>query len=300
MPIVIPEHLLVNWRNWTCAEKAEEAADDVYRRLKLAARDWQISDLTVLHGGMVALVCSGSRGGQKVILKVNPRFRGGKDEAVTFEGLALEAWQPSGLVPRLLGVADDGYTSFLERVFPGALLHDDVDDIEERLEILGNLALQLRSCVTELPHVPLFHDSEMLKEWAQALTDAGLEDDLAELDALAVAPGPQMLIHGDLHGKNVLSRGRGWCVIDPKPCIGDPHLEHFAPLYLGIEPPHGAAGRSLIESWVIRYAQAAQLDETRLAATVRLRATALAAWSRANEPESDWCLYLEHVAAALR
>jgi len=300
MSIAIPEHLLINWRNWTCAERASEAAADVMRRLELATQNWGIEDLAVLQGGMVALVCSGRRDRREVILKVNPRFRGGKDEAVTFEWRALEAWGGSGLVPQVLGVADGGYTSFLERVFPGTLLHDEVSAIEERLEILGDLALQLRSCVDALPDVPSFHDSEMFEEWARALADAGLEDELAELESLARDETPQVLIHGDLHGKNVLTSGRGWCVIDPKPCIGDPHFEHFAPLYLGIEPPRGAAGLSLVTRWVERYAQAAQLDETRLAAIVRLRATALTAWSKANEPESDWFLYLEHVAEALR
>ncbi|MEX1286713.1 MAG: aminoglycoside phosphotransferase family protein, partial [Acidimicrobiia bacterium] len=35
------------------------------------------------------------------------------------------------------------------------------------------------------------------------------------------APPRRVLLHGDLHGGNVLARGGGWAAIDPKPLVGE-------------------------------------------------------------------------------
>jgi streptomycin 6-kinase len=45
-------------------------------------------------------------------------------------------------------------------------------------------------------------------------------------DLTADAGGAGRIVHGDLHGENVLAADREpWLVIDPKPMSGDPHYE---------------------------------------------------------------------------
>jgi streptomycin 6-kinase len=50
-----------------------------------------------------------------------------------------------------------------------------------------------------------------------------LDETLQLLDALSSADTPRVLLHGDLHHKNILSAEREpWLAIDPLPRVGDP------------------------------------------------------------------------------
>jgi streptomycin 6-kinase len=50
-----------------------------------------------------------------------------------------------------------------------------------------------------------------------------VERSLATARELAVRPGPQVLLHGDLHAGNVLDGGdhRGLVAVNPRACVGD-------------------------------------------------------------------------------
>ncbi len=54
-------------------------------------------------------------------------------------------------------------------------------------------------------------------------------DDLAlaraRSDALCATPGPPVLLHGDLHGDNLLDTGRGLVVLDPKVSLGEAEFD---------------------------------------------------------------------------
>ncbi len=45
------------------------------------------------------------------------------------------------------------------------------------------------------------------------------------VEELLADPTPQVLLHQDLHGGNVLRHGRDWVAIDPKPLVGDPAFD---------------------------------------------------------------------------
>ena len=67
---------------------------------------------------------------------------------------------------------------------------------------------------------PFRHLADAAHEWAEELPELGtvVEDLLAD-------QAPQVLLHQDLHGGNVLRAGRGWLAIDPKPLVGDPAFD---------------------------------------------------------------------------
>lgn len=62
-----------------------------------------------------------------------------------------------------------------------------------------------------------------------------LERSLATARELAALPGPKVLLHGDLHPRNVLDGGaeRGYVAIDPRACVGDPAFDLIDWVFFG-------------------------------------------------------------------
>jgi streptomycin 6-kinase len=296
----IPAHLLKNWVSWSSEEKVRSVAADVQQRLGAAVQRWGLEGLEPLGGGEVSLVCSGRRRGQPVVLKINPRFRPEK-EAIAYEVDALVAWRGSGLVPEVYEVAEDGYAVLLERIQPGTQLLEHIVRVDEQMETLGALAAQLHSHVVGVPAVPIYEEGERYREITETFLEEGMDEERRRFLEMIAEAKTTTLLHSDLHPKNVLFHHRGWCVIDPKPYIGDPHLDNFALLYApGYALPENASqARRAAESMVARYAGAAGLEETRLVELTRLHALSILAWARDRPSEREWCRYLSRLVAAL-
>jgi streptomycin 6-kinase len=210
----------------------------------------------------------------------------------------------------LYDLADGNATLLMERIAPACALREGEPMPEAQLEILGRLAVELHDADISVPgDVPTFRDSSFRKEWIHDLQRLGLDAEVEELEGLLGGLHGLALLHNDLHTRNVIrgeeKQGYGgdekkWYAIDPKPCLGDPHLDHFALLALThtitetfIPSAH------VLEDWVRRYAQAAQLDEAILAALVRLRALALTGWLRRHQGNENWLRYLDLLIKAL-
>lgn len=165
------------------------------------------------------------RTGERAALKL-----GWPDEESRHEALALQHWHGAGAV-ELLRADPHRWALLLERAGPADL--DVLDDVAA-CEAVGALYPLLHR-----PAVPrLSRLGDVVGDWARRLTDLPrdapvprrLVEHAAHL-ARAFADDPATdgtLLHGDLHGQNVLASGRadgGWLAIDPKPRSGDPHLE---------------------------------------------------------------------------
>lgn len=201
-------------------------------------------DFEVLAGGNVALVLADG----DVVVKVQPR--GHADDAyVAAEARALVHWGPSGVVPRVHDVRDDGFTYVIDRIVPGTTADDLA--FEERLDVLGALAGRLHACgPAELPR---------------------LEDGYARGWGPLPAGGERVVLHADLHGGNALRGPDGWRVIDPHAVVGDRHADVWALIDPLAPAPSGARDA---RAWIARYARAADLDPRRAAWWVAIRAAA--------------------------
>ncbi len=87
-------------RFWSGCDWAGAAAD-VLARLETAIIGWGLSEVRVMSGGVVALVCSATCGGTPVVVKLSPRVAG--SEGLGAEGEALEFWRSSGGAVELSG-----------------------------------------------------------------------------------------------------------------------------------------------------------------------------------------------------
>ncbi len=178
--------------------------------------------------------------GERAMLKLTPDRSLGVAEAA-----ALAAWRDSGRVPQVFELDDESGTLLMEAIHPGTVLADDSSGI--RLSEVVGLVLDLRHSAddqakNEFP--PLIERVEFIfaflgglletMEVAAVVPPDLVEESLVKARKLAVKPGPQVLLHGDLHPGNVLVGGdRGFVAIDPRPCIGDPAFDLIDWVFFG-------------------------------------------------------------------
>jgi streptomycin 6-kinase len=187
--------------------------------------DWRLTlDGPARHGRAALVVPVRTPAGRPAVLKLSSPH-----EEAEHEHLGLRAWDGRGAV-RLLRADPHRWALLLER------LHGDED-----LTSLGDLeACEVVAGFYARLHVAALPQLRRLSSYVDRWTDrlAALPPDAPvprRLVEQAVSLGRTLvtdratdarMIHGDLHGANVLAADREpWLVIDPKPMAGDPHYE---------------------------------------------------------------------------
>ena len=197
---------------------------------------------------------------------------------------ALRVYDGAGVVKLLAGDIDLG-AMLLERLKPGTLLSSLSDD-EQATSIAAQVMRRLR-----LPP-PTEHQFSTVSDWASGL------DKLRERYAGATGPfsaplveraetlfseligamGAPVLLHGDLHHKNIVSAVREpWLAIDPKGVVGEAEYEVGAfvrnRLFLGPKPERLLARR------VDQFADELAFDRERILGWSLAQAVLSAWWS---------------------
>jgi streptomycin 6-kinase len=146
--------------------------------------------------------------GTPAVLKIAWPHRESEQEAD-----ALERWDGDGAV-RLLARDDERHALLLERCEPGTFLSGSPAALDVLIGLLPRLWKNAEG----------FHTlADEAAWWAEYLprdvADRRLRDAaLHYIRELAPSQGPQVLVHQDLHGENVVAAQREpWLVIDPKP-----------------------------------------------------------------------------------
>ena len=195
-------------------------------RLDAAATAWSVTLGDVLSEAPTRRVIA-ARGprGEPLVLKCT--LPGPPMHA---EQLALAAFAGRG-VPRMLAGDPAVGLLLLERAVPGLALrhlarHDD--DAATRAASLLIATLPMPA-----PAAGIF---VKVTDWRRTLATAQgrlpptvLDRAAGLLLDLTAAGTERLLLHGDLHHDNIVSRGNGWCAIDPKGLIGERAVE-AAPL----------------------------------------------------------------------
>jgi len=144
----------------------------------------------------------------------------------THEAAALVRWKGVGAV-RLLAHAPSRGALLLERCHPGTPLSAEAP--ERALPVMTGLVrrLSVRAAppFTSLGDEAAHWATQLPQRWQRAgrpFERALLDKAVGLLSELPAGQGPQVLIHQDLHGDNVLAAGRQpWLAIDPKPIVGE-------------------------------------------------------------------------------
>lgn len=210
------------------ASRAPEWADWVARLPRLTAdlmAEWELqTDGLPMHGyvSLVVPVTTLERG--RAVLKIS--FDG--DDESEHEGLALQHWNGRGAV-QLLRADPRRRALLLERLGPETL--DELDDLSACEVVAGLYGRLHRPAYPQLRPLTAY-----VATWLDDLAALGRDlpvpprmvDHALHLgrDLVADPASTGVVIHGDLHYRNVLSGMREpWLAIDPKPMSGDPHYE---------------------------------------------------------------------------
>ncbi|MFD0019838.1 aminoglycoside phosphotransferase family protein [Streptomyces sp. NPDC058382] len=234
----------------------------------------------VMHGGVGVVVPVRRADGTAAVVKVSFPHPGNVHEPDAFV-----AWGGRGAV--LLHERDDGrFAMLLERVRTSTLA--EVEGNDEVVRVAG--LINRRLAVPAPPGLPRLR--EQAGAWEEQLReDAGeLPHTLSPrvVDA-AVATArelgrvqPDIVIHGDLHARNILRADREpWLAVDPKGYAGDPAydggtlLKSRAVTLLGADDVRRAVHRILDG-----FAEAAEVDRERARRWAQFHAVQTAFWGR--------------------
>jgi streptomycin 6-kinase len=191
------------------------------RLAQACAAAWDLELEAPFTGGVAALVVpAGER-----VLKLNP-----DDPESEHEAAALAHWAGRGAV-RLLAHDPARRALLLERCRPGEQLWALEDEDAANAAAAGVLEALWRPPAPGHPFRTLAGEARrwllvLPARWAalgRPCPKAVLDEGLAWL---AQPPaGPEVVLHQDLHGGNVLRQGGGWLAIDPKPLVGEPAFD---------------------------------------------------------------------------
>ena len=195
---------------------------DTPQRSRLVARRGLVLGEPFENGVASILVAPArTRDGEDVVLKVQEPHRESEHEAE-----ALRVWDGDGAI-RLLDEEPNECALLLERCVPGAPLSASGGEaaLDVFVELLPRLWKPAGPPFRSLTAEAAWWADSLEETWGRfgrpferKLLDAALE----ALQQLPRTQGPQVLLHQDLHGDNVLAAQREpWLAIDPKPLAGE-------------------------------------------------------------------------------
>ncbi|MFF5333990.1 aminoglycoside phosphotransferase family protein [Streptomyces sp. NPDC013181] len=293
--IVIPEE----FARTTIAREGEAGAAWLRELPGLAAQladGWScVPDGEVMFGGVGIIVPVRRDGTPPAVLKVSFPHPGNDHEPDAFV-----AWDGRGAVT-LYERDDARYAMLLERATPVTLAEaaegDEVVTVAARLG--RRLAVPAPAGLPRLSERADAWEEELRKDAAElthALPRPVLDAALATVRELG-RNQPETLVHGDLHGRNILRAEREpWLAVDPKGYVGDPAydagtlLKSRAFTLAEADDLHAAVHRVIAV-----YADAAELDRERVRRWAQLHAVQAAFWARRHGfrvarggPELEW------------
>ncbi|MFD3915409.1 aminoglycoside phosphotransferase family protein [Streptomyces sp. NPDC058603] len=239
-----------------------------------------VPDGDITHGGVGVIVPVRRRTGGTAVLKVSFPHPGNVHEPDAFA-----AWGGRGAV-LLYERADVDFAMLLERVHMSTLA--DVEDDDEIVTVAARISRRL--AVPAPPGLPRLRErtgtwEEQLREDAEELAHTMPRHVVDAATATVRELGgtqPDVLIHGDLHARNILRADREpWLAVDPKGYAGDPAydggtlLKSRALALLAADDLDKAAHRVLDI-----FAEAAELDRARVQRWAQFHAVQAAFWGR--------------------
>ncbi len=193
--------------------------DALPSRVKQAVKRWALEIVgPPFEGGMCGLVLpvlvDGTSG---AVLKLQFPH----DEA-EHEADALRLWDGSGAI-RLLAHDEPINALLLERCTPGLPLSTvtPADAVAVMADLVAQLSVPCDDSIPTLTTEAALWRRDLPTRWKTFEPDL-VEYTIRLIDELVPTQGPQVLVHQDLHGDNVLAATRQpWLAIDPKPLVGE-------------------------------------------------------------------------------
>jgi streptomycin 6-kinase len=237
-------------------------------------------DGEVMHGGVGVVVPVRRASEEAAVLKVSFPHPGNVHEPDAFT-----TWSGRGAV-LLHERADERFAMLLERARTSSLA--EVTDEDEVGTVAGRISRRL--AVPAPPGLPRLCEradaweeqlradaSELAHPMSRHVMDAAMAT-VRELGRVQ----PDILIHGDLHARNILRADREpWLAVDPKGYAGDPAYDGGTLLKSRAVSLLDADDlRKALDRYLDVFAEAAELDRERARRWAQLHAVQAAFWGR--------------------
>lgn len=184
---------------------------------RLAAR-WGLSVVARMSTGSTSCTFRCRRAdGSFAYLKITP-----DREVFATELAALQAWADCPAVVSVLGSVVEDNALLIEALEPGTPL-SDWRPAALLLAELRSVPAPAAGFRTVAERVDFMYDLALRRN--PGLPEVLVTASHAAARRLADTGSVVRLVHGDLHPANVLSAGRRFVAIDPRPCLGDPDLD---------------------------------------------------------------------------
>lgn len=184
-------------------------------RLARIVRAWRLAVESRLHAGESEVWAVRDADGMPHALKLAPPGQGLEAEIA-----ALRAFAPDTVAALRRAEARQGALLLARGGAPLSTLADDDAATRAAAALMARLP-----CAP--PAGALFAEAA---GWGRALRPGLIPEAMRDRAAgvlrdLVASAGPARLLHGDLHGGNILAFGGGWRAVDPKGLLGDPVAE---------------------------------------------------------------------------
>ncbi|QDP98072.1 kinase [Microlunatus elymi] len=250
------------------------------------------------HGGVGMIIPVESPYGPAMI-KISFRHPGNVDEPA-----ALQAWQGNGAV-RLYEHEPADLAMLIERVEQRSLDLSADEGLIVGAELSARLAIRAPARVPSLANdCPGW--AEQLRDQDQQLghplPDRVIDGALEVIDDLG-RDRTETMIHGDLHGQNILHADRGWVVVDPKGRSGTGGFDAMTMCLYRHEELLGAPDPvAELRRRITIFAEAAGVDTALAIRCTQARLTSSALWDllHANTPiQQQWARIAADAAQSL-
>lgn len=199
--------------------EAAQWCDELPALVARFTRRWHLEVTGAVPGNTGRTLVCRDASGAFVVLKLTP------DPGISrIEAIALRAWSASPRVVDLLDADPEAGAILLAGIEPGTPLSQrswHPSDLVPLLEDVHAAAVP-DGLPTLTQRVEGMFELARTRGTRRPVTPARLAAARERALSLAADPVPPALVHGDLHPANVLTGPRGFVVIDPRPCVGDP------------------------------------------------------------------------------
>lgn len=258
-----------------------------------ALERWDLRVTGPAWTGWTAAVVPVERDGEPLVLKVC-----WPHSEMRHEHLALRIWDGQGAV-RLVA-ADPGHGLLvLERLDASRDLSRT--ELDEACRIAGELLARLNvAAPPQFVRIGDYLAPHLERMAGRAAVPRRLRSRVEGLARELLAhPGPELLLHTDLHYENILGGTREpWLAIDPKPIAGHPGFELLSLLHNRMSELGSGSVRRGLRRRVAIAAEAAGIDEDAALAWSLLRAGLEVSWAVGMDEASDVTRFLT-IAKAL-
>ncbi|ADU28585.1 aminoglycoside phosphotransferase family protein [Evansella cellulosilytica] len=212
------------------------------------------------------------------------------NEELTLEMLALQAFNGRGAISLI--DKDDSLGAFLLPYIQGEQ-HGSLTNVEATIAVMKDLPI-IEKQIDHFPTVhklfQAFHKHRVRNGGTSGVIDPVIFHEAERMvDDLLSSEKYRCLLHGDLHGGNIMHDRLQWIMLDPKGVAGE---REFEPAQFFLNAPLDLLANSkVMDGWLRKFESTLHLERNRVLAWAFCKGVLSSVWSiESNEQNWQWAI----------